>query len=105
MDNSSNSSSSSKYAVVTENSNNQMRTPKSKELIKKMSTDNLPAKPFEMFQEDIALKPIDKKIIIENGYDKRFVREDKAVVFSLATFLEEGLVQTSFAFFGPLCWP
>ena len=97
MDNSSNSSSSSKYAVVTENSNNQMRTPKRKVLIKKMST--------EMFQEDIALKPIDKKIIIETGYDKRFVREDKAVVFSLATFLEEGLVQTSFAFFGPLCWP
>jgi len=97
MDNSSNSSSSSKYAVVTENSNNQMRTPKRKVLIKKMST--------EMFQEDIALKPIDKKIIIETEYDKRFVREDKAVVFSLATFLEEGLVQTSFAFFGPLCWP
>ena len=58
-----------------------------------------------MFQEDIALKAIDKKIIIETEYDKRFVREDKAVVFSLATFLEEGLVQTSFAFFGPLCWP
>ena len=74
-----------------------MRTPKRKVLIKIMST--------EMFQEDIALKPIDKKIIIETEYDKRFVREDKAVVFSLATFLEEGLVQTSFAFFGPLCWP
>jgi hypothetical protein len=95
----------SKYAVTRlEADNNHFRTPKSKQFVKTVTSNNSTTQSYEIFEEDIALQAIDRRVKFETKYDKRFGNEDRAVVFSFATFLEEGLVQTSFAFFGPLCW-
>ena len=91
----------SKYVVEMEPYNEEMPTPKSKKMVK--TTTPGASKVVEILDEHIVLKPIDTKMLDQNELDRRFVNEDKDVVFSLPTFLEEAFVQTSFAFLGPLC--
>ena len=50
------------------------------------------------------LKPFDRRRE-PSEWDLRFTGEDKCVHWCKETFYEESIVQISFSFLGPLCWP